>query len=186
MLITIETEREMEAVTARLKYMAETGLYSGLIQTSAEAAYFQRCKRFHRRTGTSLLFTRDTGHHTGGWFKNPDYERCRHLSLSFVDPVTHDRIDQNHAMAKVWCGLFFGQDRDLIWCEPPYSEDGKRYKVWHYRLFCDPGWQALKPRGEVYSREFTEKGWKSFSDIHGCRAKDAELAWGNLAGEKTG
>ena len=38
--------------------------------------------------------------------------------------------------------------------------------VYHYRLFCDEGWQPLKPRGEVYTRDFIEKGWKSFSELH--------------------
>lgn len=34
------------------------------------------------------------------------------------------------------------------------------------QVFCDPAWQPLKPRGEVYTREFTEVGWKSFSELH--------------------
>jgi hypothetical protein len=36
----------------------------------------------------------------------------------------------------------------------------------------------MKPRGEVYSQDFTEIGWKSFSEIHGDRAKDYEHAMG--------
>lgn len=172
MILTLEREREMHALAAHHKEVAETGLYTGLLNTPYERLYFQLCRGIDRTTGTLLLFTRDTGHHTSGWFKNPDYERAYHLSLSFFDPVTKDRIDQDKRLARVWCSLFYGADINFLWCEPPWSKPGKQNQVWHYRLFCDPGWQAMKPRKEVYSREFTEKGWKSFSDIHGHRADE--------------
>jgi hypothetical protein len=60
----------------------------------------------------------------------------------------------------------FGKHTNLLWVEPPYSEVGKSKDVWHYRLFCDEHWQPVKPRGEVYSTQFTERGWKSFSELH--------------------
>ena len=28
-------------------------------------------------------------------------------------------------------------------------------------------WQPVFPRGEVYSKQFTEKSWKSYSELHG-------------------
>lgn len=58
------------------------------------------------------------------------------------------------------------ENRRLLWCEAPYSEQGKRNEVYHYRLFCDKNWQPIMPRGEVYSKQFTELGWKSFSELH--------------------
>ena len=61
----------------------------------------------------------------------------------------------------------FGDNRHWTWCEGPYTAEGKQCGVFHYRLFCDPAWQPLKPRGEVYTREFTEAGWKSYSELHG-------------------
>jgi len=63
-------------------------------------------------------------------------------------------------------GAKFCDDRRLLWIEPPYSPEGRRSDVHHYRLFCDEHWQPIKPRGEVYSTDFTEKGWKSFSELH--------------------
>jgi hypothetical protein len=69
------------------------------------------------------------------------------------------------AIEKILDGLF-GQNKKMIWIEPPYSEHGKSKEVWHYRLFCDANWFPIMPRGEVYSKEFTEKGWKSYSEIH--------------------
>src|SRR5262249_14385874 len=53
------------------------------------------------------------------------------------------------------------------------TEHGRKLDVWHYRLFCDPGWQPIKPRGEVYSRELTEAGWKSYSDLSEEHRKEA-------------
>jgi hypothetical protein len=38
-------------------------------------------------------------------------------------------------------------------------------------VFCDERWQPILPRGEVYSREFTEKGWKSFSEMNGGKPR---------------
>lgn len=96
----------------------------------------------HRPSGSQLIYSRDVGHHTSGWFKNPDYERCRHLSISY------------------------------LWTEPPFTEQGKRDGVWHFRVFCDQGWQPLMPRGEVYSRELTERGWRSFSEVRELRARE--------------
>lgn len=49
----------------------------------------------------------------------------------------------------------------------PFSPDGKRCDVHHYRLFLAPDWRTpILPRKELYSREFTEAGWKSWSDQH--------------------
>jgi hypothetical protein len=32
-------------------------------------------------------------------------------------------------------------------------------------LFCDAQWQPILPRKEVYTREFTEAGWRSASQV---------------------
>jgi len=101
----------------------------------------------------------DIGYHTSGWWKNPDYERCYHLSISFPGGRNNKKLE--HILNK-----FFGNNKRLLWCEPPYSEEGKKAGVYHYRLFCDENWQPIFPRGEVYSTQFTEMGWKSFSELH--------------------
>ena len=159
----------MEKVVANLKLAALSGLYSGLIKSPTDAAYIRRCTEFDVHTGSNLLFTRDIGHHTSGWWKNPDYERCRHLSISFREPQTEWPLPFDRDRGRRWARMFFGDDTRWVWVEPPYSDIGKQLGVHHYRLFCDQGWQPLKPRGEVYSKQFTEIGWKSFSEIHGPR-----------------
>jgi hypothetical protein len=165
MILTLELERKMAELATHHKLVAETGVNTGRLRNPYDQLYLDCCKGTDFITGTVLIFSRDIGHHTSGWFKNPDYENCYHLSLSFFDPVTEDRIDQDKRLARVWCSLFFGKDTNLLWCEPPYSKPGKQFQVWHYRLFCDPGWQAIKPRKEVYSRDFTAKNWLSYSDL---------------------
>lgn len=135
--------------------MAKTGLFDGHSMTD----YFKACRWFVERYECIIVLTRDIGYHTGGWWKNPDYERCYHLSISFPGGRNPRKLE--HVLDKL-----FGNNKRLLWCEPPYSEEGKRVGVYHYRLFCDPNWQPIKPCGEVYTKQFTEIGWKSFSELH--------------------
>ena len=142
------------------------GPYDGR-DTIATLALLRLCThhyRINQELSATIIFTRDIGYHTSGWWKNPDYERCLHLSLSFTgggEPLPFDR--RRGAMI---VHAFFDDDARLAWIEGPHSPEGKARAVWHYRVFCDAGWQPMLPRGEVYGRELTEAGWQSFSDIH--------------------
>lgn len=168
-----------EKIVAALRLAALSGAYSGLIRTPDDEAYFRRCRAVDHHEGVALIFTRDTGHHMSGWWKNPDYERCFHLSVSFFDPETYQAAPFRHDAARAWARMFFRHDTRWVWVEPPYSPEGRARGVHHYRLFCDAGWQPIKPRGEVYTKEFTEAGWRSFSEIHGERAKLYTHGMGN-------
>jgi hypothetical protein len=132
----------------------------------------QRCSHVFRHgpeLGARVIFTRDDGMHACGWWKNPDYARCEHVSLSFM-AWDGDRLytqPHDHQRAALWCRAFFGDKRRLLWIEPPYSQSGRFADVYHYRLFLEPDWRTpVLPRKEVYTREFTERGWKSWSDQH--------------------
>ena len=114
-----------------------------------------------------MIYTRDIGHHTGGWWKNPGYERCLHLSVSFCVNPTNAPLPFDKREAERIATAFFDGDVRKCWVEPPYSPEGKICGVHHYRLFCDAGWNPIIPRGEVYTRTDTPAGWKSFSEIHG-------------------
>lgn len=146
-----------------MRQHAETGLFTGQNELSL---YFRLANRIHPETGTSLLFTRDKGMHDCGWFKNPDYNQCYHLSISFWDfSVLPDGtpIPYDFQIARTWIKAFYGAWSRYIWEESPFSTN-LRSEVRHYRVMTDPTWQPIIPRGEVYSRDFTEKGWKSWSD----------------------
>lgn len=110
----------------------------------------------------TVVFTKESGYHSSGWWKNPDYERCLHLSIAFQGG------NEKKALATILDNLF-GQHKNWIWIEPPFSDHGKKVGVWHYRLFCDEHWQPIKPRGEVYNTQFTERGWKSFSELNATK-----------------
>jgi hypothetical protein len=137
----------------------------GIFNTPEPNDYFWNCRFWIEKYDAMIIFTRDSGHHTCGWWKNPDYERCYHLSISFVDKFGN-RKPHKMKIAHKLVEMFFGFSKNLVWCEPPYSDVGVKNDVWHYRLFCDPNWQPIKPRKEVYSTNFTEVGWKSFSEIN--------------------
>lgn len=140
------------------------GTYDGL-NTAENRELLHRCKAIHLPTGSILAFTRDEGMHSSGWWKNPDYERCFHLSISFRDPITGALAPKNSRITDDWLDAFYGDAQRYLWAEPPYTKEGKRADVWHYRVFCDPTWSPMLPRGEVYTKDFTERGWLSFSDL---------------------
>ncbi len=152
-----------------LKRAAWRGFWDG---RNADA-YFYSCRKINRDMGVLAVFTRDVGYHSSGWWKNPDYERCFHLSLSFFDRETADPTPRNKAVTDRILSALFGRDKEKLWAEPPYSAEGKRKDVWHYRLFCDKGWNAIVPRGEVYSRWDTEANWLSWSDLQALIAAEA-------------
>lgn len=136
----------------RMKYAAQQIIWNGRDPIP------DSCRWMLERYPATVVFTRDIGYHTSGWWKNPDYERCWHLSISFRGG------NEKKALQEIINNLFQPYQR-LIWVEPPYSQQGKSMEVWHYRLFCDEHWQPIKPRGEVYDTHFTERGWKSFSEL---------------------
>jgi len=186
-----------ESVIATARLRSRGGICTGRDWRADERGYLNRCTHFHWATGTVVMFTRDTGHHSSGWMKNPDYERCWHLSLSFREPrperdpeelanahriallMRHvgahfEPVPFDHRVARAWVEAFYGDDRRYCWEEGPFSGEGKALGVRHYRLFCDPTWKPILPRREVYTRDFTEKGWRSWSEVQG---EDAAPNW---------
>lgn len=135
-----------------VKYAASKTMWNGIGPVP------ESCRWLLERYPATIIFTREEGYHSGGWWKNPEYERCWHLSISFRGE------NEPKALRQIIDNLFGPYER-LIWVEPPYSPEGKRNNVWHYRLFCDKNWIPIKPKGEVYNTQFTEKGWKSFSEL---------------------
>lgn len=150
----------------RMVAQSKTGTWDGIDITP----YWRSCAHYWPKYEASIFFTRDVGHHSGGWWKNPDFERCYHFSLSFVDKFGNSK-PHNSKQAEKLVKMFYGYNHKLVWCEPPYSQVGLNLEVWHYRLFCDEAWRAIKPRGEVYSKVNTPPEWKSFSEIQDLNRK---------------
>ena len=168
-----------ESLIPRMRAMAARGIYNGA-PTPANQAFLARCTWRFEPASVTLIFSRDSGMHSSGWWKNPDYERCLHLSVSFsyrspIIGAPEQLLPQDRKEAARWCELLFGEHRRWLWVESPFSKGGKARDVWHYRLFCDPSWAPILPRGEVYTREFTEAGWQSWSDLHAFDNGDGDF-----------
>ena len=168
---------------ARLR--AKRGTYTGQADPQ-NMKLMRQCRHMlaiNPAVSARVIYTRDSGHHTSGWWKNPDYERCLHLSISFVMNPNSAPLPFDRKTAQRIAESFFEADVRKCWIEPPYSPEGKACDVHHYRLFCDPSWKAILPRGEVYSREQTPFGWKSFSEIHGWSPTEENAPWLRAASE---
>jgi hypothetical protein len=163
-----ELLRDMQRIARVLRGRARRGICDGYIDSPVTKNYMVMCTRLHQPTRASIIFTRDVGMHTSGWMKNPDYERCLHLSLC---PIPSQIIIPNgreidRKTEKMWLDTFFPKDdRRFLWFETAKSEDGRRRGVKHWRLFCDEHWQPIIPRGEPYSTELTEMGFRSASQV---------------------
>lgn len=153
----------MVELATRMKQHAETGTWNGLSRTTT-TPYYRQAFQLHK-SGVSIGYTREAGYHSSGWFKNPDYERCYHMSLAFRDPDTHEPIPFDFQRAEGWVKLFFGERARYIWEESAAQKD-LGIEVRHYRVFCDAKWKPIIPRGEVYNRDLTKQGWKSYSEQH--------------------
>lgn len=165
----------LETLVPLARLRALRGIYDGRMSPRTQTL-LALCSHYLRIDGgryATVIYTRDAGHHTSGWWKNPDYERCLHISVAYRSFLIEQPLPQDLKETRRIAEAFFGEHTRLAWIEPPYSPEGKTYDVWHYRLFCDPSWAPTLPKGEVYSREDTPAGWKSFSDIHGAIDVDA-------------
>jgi hypothetical protein len=154
----------MRPIAAAMRLFAAGFIYDGRA-TPANDMLIAASTRQEQRLGTCLIFTNDVAHHSSGWLKNPDYERCRHLSISFWDMRTGRPRPFDQRLARLWAIAFFADEATLAWVESSKSPYGRAIGVQHWRVFCDGHWQPILPRGEVYSKQFTELGWKSASEV---------------------
>lgn len=157
---------------------ATAGVYNGVPEQTG--LVLRRCRWFHTKLGAMVIFTRDAGMHTSGWWKNPDYDKCLHLSLSFWDMESGQPRGFDGAEAGRIVTAFYQRDRKKLWAESPFSPDGKRIGVWHFRLFMKPDWsEGIIPKREVYTRDEIPSGWRSWSDVQ------ADLACPDFGSELT-
>ena len=68
-----------EGIVSRLFNAANKGVFEGKYITP----YLESCRWYIERIDAQVVMTRDIGYHTSGWWKNPDYERCYHLSIDY-------------------------------------------------------------------------------------------------------
>lgn len=154
----------------RIRRAALSSMFYDGHPTPSNRLVVERCTWPFADVGLAVIFTRDQGMHTSGWWKNPDFERCWHLSVSMFVPYA-PAIPRPFSFAETepWVTGLFGRDNaKLTWWEGPWSPEGKVRGVHHVRLFCDEGWQPIKPRGEVYRRAMPSD-WRSWSEVQAER-----------------
>lgn len=176
---------ELGALVRFAKLRAQRGTYDGR-QDSRNMRIIGQCRHLYSidpEVSARLIYTRDVGHHSSGWWKNPQYERCLHLSISFCINPTDAPLPFDRREAEKIARAFFEDDARKCWVELPYTPEGKHADVHHYRLFCNEAWQPILPRGEVYSRDDTPADWKSFSEIHGFSPLPEDAPWLKAASE---
>ena len=160
----IKSSANLHKTVTLMEAQAAKGIYNGRMEETGE--YLMCCRWFLKKFGALCIYTHDLGMHDCGWWKNPDYNECMHLSLSFRSLLLSERLPKDNKHTKHIIQLIFREDKKFLWCESPASIGGKRSDVWHYRMFIKNG-KPIMPRSEVYSKKFTEIGWKSFSELHG-------------------
>ena len=148
------------------KVRAQRGIYDG-VSSPRNLALMQYCSHLYAinpEVSARMIYTRDAGMHSGGWWKNPDYERCLHLSISFCVNPTDAPLPFDAKRAELIARAFFGGDCAKAWVEPPYSAEGKACEVFHYRVFCNEGSAAdhpaprgLQPRGHGSELEIIQR-----------------------------
>lgn len=158
----------MIALSRAMAAHARTGYYDGI--DDFPAGYFNKAIRVDLTTQTNLILTRDTGMHTSGFLKNPDYDKCWHLSLSFFEPGNRkELLPYDMTKAEAWVKVFFGNLERYIWHEGPTGRLNLPIEAHHYRVMVNEFWHPIIPRLEVYSTDFTAKGWKTFSAVQAER-----------------
>jgi hypothetical protein len=118
---------------------------------------------------TSILLTFDQGTHASGWWRNSEYDRCLHLSLThppdrrlIADPNNLPAIQSpSDKEVAAWAAAVFGPHTDKLWIEPAASalDPYRRPNVPHIRLFLNRDNYPILPTGEVY----TLKPWSDGS-----------------------
>lgn len=98
---------------------------------------------------TSIIITFDVGYHNSGWWKNSQYDRCLHLSISMNDGKNVSKSTEEEINA--WIDLVFKDTHPdaMKWL---WHETGFKHKtVDHYRLFYSKITnQPILPQGQVY------------------------------------
>ncbi len=98
-------------MVSEMRRRARHGLYSGT-GTPENMKLIRHCTGEYilDETQCIMIFTRDEGMHSLGMFKNPDYERCFHLSLSFRSNLTGEPIAKDNVLTNLLVGGFFSSE----------------------------------------------------------------------------
>lgn len=116
-----------------------------------------------KRHRAVVILSRDNMVHLG-WWKNIEYQNCLHLSISFREWGTWNRLDWSDRDEKKILDAVFGIAKSFTWWEPAYTPEGKNLGVQHWRLFYAPDWiTPIHPKGEPHTLN-VPAGWTAWTD----------------------
>lgn len=110
----------------------------------------------------SMIYTYDTGTHESGWWKNSEYNACKHLSMVGMADGGYAKVPPIDLAA--WARVWFGEDFRKAWNEPPadhfdeYRDAPASAFTNHVRVFVDQEMNTIIPEGEVYTLKPFEDG----------------------------
>ena len=168
--------RMMEAAHWILRYRGAPMAAPRVLDNKLGIGYFSWARGFHDATGTLLLYSREVWPPaTIGEEKTEGYVYWRHLSLSFHEtdleagPNRYGRmrecLPKDEETTARWIEAFFGAQKVWVICEPPSTDNGRKFDVWHYRMPCDPNWEPLARKGSQIAQIFSGAGWHPWLDL---------------------
>jgi hypothetical protein len=100
------------SIVEQMKTRAE--LFKGRFPSRSDAeglAIVNACLAQYEQPGliTTLIYTIDDGMHSIGWWKNPEFARCWHLSVAYWYPDQTVAPKQEKASLE-WIELFFREN----------------------------------------------------------------------------
>lgn len=146
---------EMALIAARLFRRSRGWVHRGEVGR-AMLRELERCTVDHGPTRTRVMLTRDAGMHSSGWLRNPEFERCFHLSLSPFPDDVHVTIPHVEATRS---------RIEAAWVRTVYREHTPVYvarAAVHGRREAAAG-RALAP--VLQPRVAAELGWRSASQV---------------------
>lgn len=103
----------------------------------------------------SMIYTFDKGTHESGWWKNSEYNACKHLSMAAFTRAGYEQVPAIDLAA--WARVWFGEDFRKAWNESPaalgdeYRDAPASHYTNHVRVFVDQHMNSIIPQGEVYT-----------------------------------
>lgn len=145
-----------EVASWLLRYTGAPVCKPGATHNVTGVRYQTFARGFHEATGSLLLYSREEwAPFSAGDTKVAGPTWWRHLSISFHDNDPIERpesyghmravLPADYAITNLWLRKFFGNQRRWLQCDPPLSEHGKKFDVWHYRLLCAENFVANAP-----------------------------------------
>ena len=129
---------------------------------------------FHDKTQALLLYSKEVWLPlTVGDQVIESQTNWRHFSVSFHNTdIINDPEHYGHPrlataadldIVDKWIEAFFGYQRHQLLCEPPTTDRGRKFDVWHYRLQVEgPTWLPRKVSCVIPESEFAAAGWISY------------------------